>query len=114
MLGISVIGYGYWGPNLVRNFSQVPNVRVVSVCDQRPERRAYVESVYPAIKTCADVRDVWSNPAIAPQQKGWMCVSVRAEAWSAESFAALGAAAYAAAGAALFAFGRFLVGGGGE
>lgn len=64
MLGISVIGYGYWGPNLVRNFSQVPNVRVVSVCDQRPERRAYVESVYPAIKTCADVRDVWSNPAI--------------------------------------------------
>lgn len=64
MLGISVIGYGYWGPNLVRNFSQVPNVRVVSVCDQRPERRAYVESVYPAIKTCADVRDVWSNPTI--------------------------------------------------
>lgn len=60
------------------------------------------------------VATLWSNPAIAPQQKGWMCVSVRAEAWSAESFAALGAAAYAAAGAALCAFGRFLVGGGGE
>ncbi|HNP69473.1 MAG TPA: Gfo/Idh/MocA family oxidoreductase [Kouleothrix sp.] len=64
MLGISVIGYGYWGPNLVRNFSQVANARVVSVCDQRPERRAHVESVYPAIRTCADVRDVWSNPAV--------------------------------------------------
>ena len=64
MLGISVIGYGYWGPNLVRNFSQVPNARVVSVCDQRPERRAQVEAVYPAIRTCADVRDIWSNPAV--------------------------------------------------
>lgn len=64
MLGISVIGYGYWGPNLVRNFSQVPNARVVSVCDQRAERRAQVEAVYPAIRTCADVRDIWSNPAV--------------------------------------------------
>lgn len=58
MIGISVIGYGYWGPNLVRNFSQVPEARVVSVCDQRADRRAHVESVYPAIRTCSDVRDV--------------------------------------------------------
>lgn len=64
MIGISVIGYGYWGPNLVRNFSQVPEARVVSVCDQRADRRAHVESVYPAIRTCSDVRDVWSNPAV--------------------------------------------------
>lgn len=64
MIGISVIGYGYWGPNLVRNFSQVPEARVVSVCDQRADRRAHVKSVYPAIRTCSDVRDVWSNPAV--------------------------------------------------
>lgn len=64
MIGISVIGYGYWGPNLVRNFSQVPEARVVSVCDQSADRRAHVESVYPAIRTCSDVRDVWSNPAV--------------------------------------------------
>lgn len=64
MIGISVIGYGYWGPNLVRNFSQVPEARVVSVCDQRADRRAHVESVYPAIRTCSDVRDVWSNPTV--------------------------------------------------
>jgi hypothetical protein len=60
------------------------------------------------------VATLWSSPAIAPQQKGWMCVSVRAEAWSAGSFAALGGAAYAAVGAVLFAFGRFFVGDGVE
>lgn len=38
MIGIGVIGYGYWGPNLVRNFAQVAGTRVVAVCDQRAER----------------------------------------------------------------------------
>jgi predicted dehydrogenase len=64
MIGIGVIGYGYWGPNLVRNFSQVPEARVIGVCDQRPARRALVESVYPAIKTYADIQDLLDNPAI--------------------------------------------------
>jgi predicted dehydrogenase len=64
MIGIGVIGYGYWGPNLVRNFSQVSEARVVAVCDQRPARRAQVESVYPAIKTYDNVRDMLNNPAI--------------------------------------------------
>lgn len=57
------------------------------------------------------VAAVWSDRSIAPQQKGWMCVSVRAEAWSAESFAVLGAGTYAACGAVLFALGRFLAAG---
>lgn len=64
MIGIGVIGYGYWGPNLVRNFSQVPDARVLAVCDQRLERRAQVERVYPSIKTYADVGEMLRNPAI--------------------------------------------------
>src|SRR5689334_20713949 len=64
MIGIGVIGYGYWGPNLVRNFSQVPEARVIGVCDQRPARSAQFESVYPAIKTYADVQELLNNPAI--------------------------------------------------
>ena len=35
MLNVGVVGYGYWGPNLVRNFWDVPGVRLVSVCDLR-------------------------------------------------------------------------------
>lgn len=64
MVGIGIIGYGYWGPNLVRNFSQVQGARVVAVCDQSPERRAQVEQVYPAVKTYADVRTMLSDTAI--------------------------------------------------
>ena len=37
MIGIGVIGYGYWGPNLVRNFAEVPGSWVVAVSDLRPE-----------------------------------------------------------------------------
>jgi predicted dehydrogenase len=55
MIGIAVIGYGYWGPNLVRNFSLVDDAKVVAVVDQRPERRATVEKLYPTIRTYADV-----------------------------------------------------------
>ena len=64
MIGIGVIGYGYWGPNLVRNFSQVNGARVIAVCDQRAHRRAQVEQIYPSIKTYADVHEMLSNPAV--------------------------------------------------
>jgi predicted dehydrogenase len=64
MIGIGIIGYGYWGPNLVRNFGLADGARVVSVCDQRPARRAQVEAHYPAVKTVADVRDMLADPAI--------------------------------------------------
>ena len=64
MIGIGIIGYGYWGPNLVRNFTQADGARVVSVCDQRPARRAQVEAHYPAIKAVADVSEMLANPAI--------------------------------------------------
>jgi predicted dehydrogenase len=64
MIGIGIIGYGYWGPNLVRNFTQADGARVVSVCDQRQARRAQVEAHYPAIKAVADVSEMLANPAI--------------------------------------------------
>ena len=36
MIGIGVIGYGYWGPNLVRNFAECQGAAVRMVCDLRP------------------------------------------------------------------------------
>jgi predicted dehydrogenase len=64
MLGIGVIGYGYWGPNLVRNFSQIDGARVVAVCDSAPKRRAQVEQHYPSVKAYADVREMLADPAV--------------------------------------------------
>ena len=33
MIGIGVIGYGYWGPNLARNFAEFPGVKLAAVAD---------------------------------------------------------------------------------
>jgi predicted dehydrogenase len=62
MISIGVIGYGYWGPNLVRNFAELPSVRVRAVSDLRPERLAYVAGRYPDVKVTTDSRAVLSDP----------------------------------------------------
>lgn len=64
MIGVGVIGYGYWGPNLVRNFAEVPGSRVVAVSDLRPKRLAEVQARNPQIKTTADYRDLLADPMI--------------------------------------------------
>jgi predicted dehydrogenase len=64
MIGIGVVGYGYWGPNLVRNFWAVPGAKLVTVCDMRPERLASVTSQYPAIEVTGSFEDVLKDPRI--------------------------------------------------
>jgi predicted dehydrogenase len=64
MIGIGVIGYGYWGPNLVRNFAEQRNGRVTFVADTRPERLAQASARYPAIKTSTNYRDLIADPAV--------------------------------------------------
>ena len=54
MIGIGVIGYGYWGPNLVRNFAECRGAAVRMVCDQRPERLQQVERRYPGVRVTTD------------------------------------------------------------
>jgi predicted dehydrogenase len=64
MIGLGVIGYGYWGPNLVRNFSEVPDARVIAVSDLRSNRLALAKQRYPHLETTAEYRDLLSNPRI--------------------------------------------------
>ena len=64
MTGIAVIGYGYWGPNLVRNFSLATSAAVVAVCDQRAERLDTVHKLYPAIATYTNVDEMLVDPAV--------------------------------------------------
>ena len=64
MIGIAVVGYGYWGPNLVRNFWEVPDARLVSVCDMRTERLAGVQARYPAVEITADYSDLLNDPRV--------------------------------------------------
>ena len=64
MIRVGVIGYGYWGPNLVRNFMEAPGTTVVSVCDLRAERLAPLKLRYPTIRTVSDTRDLLNDPLI--------------------------------------------------
>jgi predicted dehydrogenase len=64
VIGIGVVGYGYWGPNLVRNFSMASDAAVVAVCDARDERLATVNKLYPTIKTYDDVNEMLLDPAV--------------------------------------------------
>ncbi len=58
MLKVGLIGYGYWGPNLYRNFRADPDFRVVAIADERPDKRALIE------RTLPDVRAVDSGEAL--------------------------------------------------
>ena len=64
MIKIGVIGYGYWGPNLVRNFSECGVAEVRAVSDLRPERLKPLAARYPAIKTTANHRELLEDPGI--------------------------------------------------
>lgn len=58
MINIGIVGFGYWGPNIVRNFSLVKGVKVVSVCDLDYNSLGRVKKTYPHIKVFADSCDV--------------------------------------------------------
>lgn len=64
MIKVGVIGYGYWGPNLVRNFSEAPGSKVIAVSDLRPERLAQVQARYPGVKTTVDHRELFADPDV--------------------------------------------------
>ena len=64
MINLGIIGYGYWGPNLVRNFASNRHFQVTSVADNRAERLALVNRQYPAIVTTTDSGELLRNPAI--------------------------------------------------
>ena len=64
MVGVGVIGYGYWGPNLVRNFSETADARVIAVSDLRSERLEAVKTRYPSIQVTRDHRELLSNSNI--------------------------------------------------
>ena len=64
MIKVGVIGYGYWGPNLVRNFMAAPGSAVTRVCDLRGERLSSLGKLYPSLKTCNNSTDLINDPEI--------------------------------------------------
>ena len=63
-LKIGIIGAGYWGPNLVRNFMLQPDVSVAAVADLQESRRKFITDRYPAIATLSDAADLIADASI--------------------------------------------------
>lgn len=61
---LGMIGCGYWGPNLLRNYHALANTTVVRVADRVAERRAFIEKTYPGIEAVEDGEAVLSDPEI--------------------------------------------------
>jgi predicted dehydrogenase len=64
MLRLGVIGYGYWGPNIVRNFSVHKDCRVVAVCDKSPTALTRVVGAYPGVRATTDSDEVLRSTEI--------------------------------------------------
>jgi predicted dehydrogenase len=64
MIKVGVIGYGYWGPNLVRNFSELGDSTVSMVCDLLPDRLAKARAYYPAIRTTSNDQELIEDPNV--------------------------------------------------
>lgn len=58
MINVAVVGVGYWGPNLLRNFNEIKNSNVRLCCDLNTEKLREVEEKYPHIETTTDYGDV--------------------------------------------------------
>ena len=65
MLRVLVVGYGYWGPNLVRNVVHCPGVKPAGICDRDPARLATAGQIFPFVPTFTDLDAALEAPADA-------------------------------------------------
>ena len=61
---IGVIGYGYWGPNLARNFAELEGAELRWCADTKADRRALAKRRYPAVNVTADANDIFGDDAV--------------------------------------------------
>src|SRR5205809_6898762 len=61
---MGVIGLGYWGPNLVRNFCTLPESTLGMGCDVQADRCEKIAALYPSINCTQNMEDVLDHPEI--------------------------------------------------
>ncbi len=64
MIHAGVIGYGYWGPNIVRNFFSIDGFCVRAVCDKNPDSLAKVKKAYPSVLATPEAQDILESSDI--------------------------------------------------
>ena len=63
-LRVAVVGAGYWGPNLIRNFNEAPGADMIAVADLSTERLAPIRKRYPSIRVTTDHREILADRTI--------------------------------------------------
>src|SRR4249920_3313032 len=64
LIRVGVIGYGYWGPNIVRNVQTLENAQVVAICDKSSSALRRAARLYPTIHLTTEFADVLQSPDI--------------------------------------------------
>ncbi len=64
MIRIGVIGYGYWGPNIVRNLQGLDSTRAEMICDSSPAAQARARKAYPNVRVVSDAKEILRSPDI--------------------------------------------------
>lgn len=64
MINIGIIGYGYWGPNLVRNFAELTRCNLAAIADLDSGKLALAQRRFPAARTTTDVDALINDPTI--------------------------------------------------
>lgn len=63
-LTVGLIGYGYWGPNLLRNYMELPEAEVKWVCDRNPDQLQKVRLRWPTVQTTESAEDLFGDPEV--------------------------------------------------
>ncbi len=63
---VALVGYGYWGPNLMRNYMELPGATVKWVCDARPQALQKAQTRYPSVAVTAELAEVLADAAAPP------------------------------------------------
>jgi predicted dehydrogenase len=61
---VGVIGCGYWGPNLIRNFTNLKTCKVIACSDLAEDRLNHMKQLYPTLNTTTNFREIVSDPGI--------------------------------------------------
>lgn len=64
VVGVAVVGCGYWGPNLLRNFFDTPGCRVIAACDLSEQRLEAMARRHPSLRATTSIDDVLDDPEV--------------------------------------------------
>ena len=64
VIRIGVIGYGYWGPNIVRNLYGLDGCQVVALCDKSHDALRRAHRTYPRVRLTTDITEILRSPDI--------------------------------------------------